>query len=95
MKQTTKNNNFNNLPDDENPAYTFQVIKTSILLKAAKGEIDLRDLATRELAERGLSIETGLWIGFKEAARLLRKREEKKEEIKKIEEGPGFYYISK
>jgi|GEM_PF-5417899 hypothetical protein len=62
MKTTKKEQN---LPDEQNPIYTFSCIHTDILAKAMKGEIDLFTLAKKELQNRGLNND-GLWVGFKQ-----------------------------
>ena len=57
-----------NTSDELNPEFMFQGTSTELLLKAAKGEIDLTKLAKRELANRGLGLR-GEWIGFAAAQR--------------------------
>ena len=54
--------------DDRNPDYMFQMIHTDLLCKAARGEIDLQQLAKDELASRGLDW-SGKWVGFARAGR--------------------------
>lgn len=67
-KKTTK---IEELSDDQNPQYIFSLAHRDLLRKAIKGEINLEDLVKRELANRGLSLRTGLWIGFKAAKKEL------------------------
>ena len=45
----------------------FQLVDTFVLAAAARGELDLNELAMAELAFRGLD-ENGNWIGHTEAA---------------------------
>lgn len=52
------------LDDDKNPAYLFTGIHTELLIKALSGEINLQELAKKEMANRGLDHD-GNWIGFK------------------------------
>jgi hypothetical protein len=56
------------MTDEQNPEYMFQGASTELLLKAAKGEISLTQLAKAELANRGLGLR-GEWIGFPAAKR--------------------------
>jgi hypothetical protein len=51
----------------------LQPIPAAVLAAAARGEIDLNDLARQELASRGLDHD-GKWVGFERAARLARVR---------------------
>lgn len=60
-----------NLPDEKNPEMCLQALDTSILIAAARGEIDLNALARKELASRGISPRTGAWVGFAKAAQEL------------------------
>ena len=55
-----------NLPDDQNPAYTFNGANTELLKKLASGEVNARELAQKELANRGMS-QKGTWVGFDKA----------------------------
>lgn len=55
------------LPDAKNPAYMFQTIHTDLLVAIARGEINPVELAKQELANRGLDIRTGKWVGFERA----------------------------
>lgn len=52
--------------ETENPEYIFQMINTTLLTKAVKGEIDLEYYARLELANRGLD-SNGVWVGFDKA----------------------------
>ena len=49
--------------DDLNPAFILSLTATELLSKIAKGEIDLQELAKRELENRGQNID-GIWVGF-------------------------------
>jgi len=49
--------------DDLNPNFIFNGVDTSLLLSAAKKEINLMDLAKKELANRGVGGD-GQWVGF-------------------------------
>jgi len=44
------------------PVYAVQVLATPLLVKFAKGEIDMEKLARAELKNRGLDLK-GKWIG--------------------------------
>lgn len=57
------------MTDETNPAYLFHQTHTELLLKLASGELDGRQLALHELANRGLSPVTGRWVGFADAQR--------------------------
>jgi hypothetical protein len=51
------------LSDEQNPAFIFSSTSSELLSKAVKGQINLADLAKKELMNRGLDI-NGNWIGF-------------------------------
>jgi len=53
--------------DEENPAYLLSGVWTTLLVQIAKGEVDVEELAKKELANRGLN-NNGNWVGFKMAA---------------------------
>jgi hypothetical protein len=53
--------------DELNPTYIFSLTFTKLLTQAIDGEIDLKELAAAELANRGLNHQ-GNWIGFQAAA---------------------------
>lgn len=55
--------------DDKNPDYTFQVTDSDILAMAARGKIDLNQIARKELSQRGLD-HHGNWVGFDESNRI-------------------------
>lgn len=57
------------LPDDLNPEYVFSTTATQLLCRAARGEIDLEQIARDTLAHRGLDHE-GKWVGFEAAERI-------------------------
>lgn len=50
--------------DELNPAFILSLTATELLSKIAKGEINLQELAKRELENRGQNI-NGAWVGFK------------------------------
>jgi len=50
--------------DELNPAFMLSGINSELLSKVIKGEIDLQELAKREMENRGLN-ENGKWVGFK------------------------------
>lgn len=50
--------------DELNPAFILNLTATELLSKIAKGEINLQELAKRELENRGQNID-GVWVGFK------------------------------
>ncbi len=52
------------LPIDE--LLIFQIVTTTVLAAAARGEIDLNELARDELASRGMNV-GGHWVGFARA----------------------------
>lgn len=52
------------IPDSKNPLFLFSLTDTELLVDLAKGKWDARQLAKRELVERGLDME-GKWIGYK------------------------------
>jgi len=47
----------------------MQLALTSVLAAAARGDIDLNQLAREELLKRGVNA-NGEWIGFEEARRI-------------------------
>jgi hypothetical protein len=53
-----------NLPDDLNPDYLLNGIATDLLVKIVSGEIDVKELALKQLDNRGLDV-NGNWVGFK------------------------------
>lgn len=61
--------NTNELPDELNPIFILSGIDTKLLTKIASAEINLNELAKRELENRGLDKE-GKWIGFDAAQKL-------------------------
>ena len=50
--------------DELNPAFILSLTPTELLSKIAKGEINLQELAKRELENRGQNID-GVLVGFK------------------------------
>ncbi|MGP8215460.1 MAG: hypothetical protein ACLQQ4_07850 [Bacteroidia bacterium] len=57
---------FDGRDDGLDPRYIFSLTATKLLSEALKGEFDLRYLAGRELANRGLD-KNGTWVGFPKA----------------------------
>ena len=55
--------------DEENPAYLYSTVWTSLLVKIARGEVDANYMAKVELANRGLD-DHGVWVGFAKAKRI-------------------------
>ena len=55
--------NTGSVKDDLNPVFILSLTATELLSKVAKGEINLQELAKRELENRGLNID-GEWVGF-------------------------------
>lgn len=56
------------LSDDLNPKYMFNMTATTILVDIASGKIDAVDYARTQLANRGIG-KSGVWVGFAEAAK--------------------------
>lgn len=54
------------MTDNLNPNFIFNLTSTALIVKAVNGEINLLDLACKELARRGLNSQ-GDWVGFKAA----------------------------
>ena len=46
---------FNNMPDELNPEFIFSLTHRELLVKIVKGEIDIKQSARDQLANRGLS----------------------------------------
>lgn len=55
--------------DDLNPTYTFSVTKNNLLKKLATGELNAKELAGYEMANRGLG-RNGKWVGFEAAKKI-------------------------
>lgn len=53
----------------ETNIHQIQTITTDLLAMAARGEIDLNQLAKQELANRGQD-QFGKWVGFDKAAKI-------------------------
>ena len=51
------------LKDDLNPIFILSLTANELLYKIAKGEINVQELAKRELENRGLNIDA-VWVGF-------------------------------
>lgn len=63
---TTTRENIQEKSDELNPDFLFNGTYIQLLSRIAKGEIDAKQLAKQELANRGLDI-GGQWVGFDEA----------------------------
>jgi len=61
------------MSDELNEKFIFNMTHSSLLVKAMRGKIDLVELASQQLANRGMN-ENGLWVGFAQAARLHEER---------------------
>ncbi len=57
------------LPDDLNPNFIFEMTGHSLLMDIVNGKVDLMQLARNQMANRGLG-RNGEWIGFAAAAKL-------------------------
>lgn len=55
------------MSDETNPTYMFQTTHTELLVRALRGEIDLKALVAAEMASRGLYAD-GKWVGHAKAA---------------------------
>lgn len=55
---------FGIIKDEMNPIFILTGTNTALLTKVLTGEIDLKELAKRELENRGLNA-AGQWVGFK------------------------------
>ena len=51
----------NNIPDEKNPEFLLNGVDTELIVKIAKGEIDVVELAKTELKNRYLDID-GNWV---------------------------------
>ena len=51
------------MTDEQNPNLIFNLTDTELLIKIANGEIDAKELAKAQLANRGLN-EKGEWVGY-------------------------------
>ena len=49
-------------PDELNPELMFNMTASELLVKAAKGEIDIQKLIRKELSDRGIDDQRN-WIG--------------------------------
>ena len=72
IKQTQKGNKMEKKIISREELSIFNSITTNMLVAAARGEIDLNEVARKNLADRGLDQE-GKWAGFNKAAELLKK----------------------
>ena len=54
------------LPDELNPDLMLNMTASELLIKVAKGEIDIQKLVRKELAARGIDDQRS-WIGFDKA----------------------------
>ena len=57
---------FDGRQDELNPIYIFNLTHTQLLVDALNGTFDIKYLAGRQLANRGLDKE-GKWVGFDRA----------------------------
>ena len=53
------------ISDEKNPLFIFSGLPNELLVRIAKGEFDLQDLAKYELGNRGYLV-NGNWGGFNE-----------------------------
>lgn len=56
----------NEIPDEVNPELMLNMTASELLIKVAKGEIDIQKLVRKELANRGIDDQLS-WIGFDKA----------------------------
>lgn len=56
----------NEIPDEVNPELMLNMTASELLIKVAKGEIDIQKLVRKELANRGIDDQRS-WIGFDKA----------------------------
>lgn len=54
---------FGTVSDELNPAFILSSVSSELLSQVIKGEIDLQELAKREMENRGLDA-NGKWVGF-------------------------------
>ena len=73
---TARQENYD-LEDALIPKYAVQVLSTPLLVKFAKGEINMERMARSELANRGLDVD-GKWVGCDTAEHILKKEKEAK-----------------
>lgn len=59
------------LPDDLNPQYMFDLTSTALLIDIVKGRLDPYLMAKEQLANRGCD-DKGQWIGFSKAEKYWR-----------------------
>ena len=63
FKQHSTKADSGEIKDEMNPIFILTGINTDLLTKVLTGEIDLKELAKRELENRGLNA-AGQWVGF-------------------------------
>lgn len=68
-KERLLSKDYRNRPDDLNPNFIFTLTRSALLAEALRGDIDLKALVRRELANRGQD-EKGDWVGFDKAAEI-------------------------
>jgi len=68
MKKEITEKDIQELRDEDIPKYAIQPFTTALLVKIARGDVDMKKLAEDELADRGLDL-SGKWVGFKKAKR--------------------------
>ena len=66
MKEWNTKATLGTVKDDLNPAFILTMTATELLSKIAKGDINVQELAKRELENRGQNID-GDWVGFQTA----------------------------
>lgn len=54
------------IPDELNPELMFNMTASELLIKVAKGEIDIQKLVRKQLSDRGIDDQRN-WIGFDKA----------------------------
>ena len=54
------------MKDEQNPNFIFSTTNTELLLKVVNRDVDIIEIAKKELADRGMG-RHGQWIGFSDA----------------------------
>ena len=54
------------IPDELNPELMLNMTASELLIKVAKGEIDIQKLVRKQLSDRGIDDQRN-WIGFDKA----------------------------
>ena len=63
FKQYSTKADSGEISDEMNPIFILRGTSTALLTRILTGEIDLKELAKRELENRGLNA-AGKWVGF-------------------------------